>query len=348
MNNYWIAKLFILLLISIPTTSYAHHSASNIDQNSEIVIEGEIVRYEWINPHVYIWVEQRVNNSELVTWEIEGQPPAVLRRLGWSKDTLKVGDHVVINGNPGRNPEERIALMRSLEKADATIPKFDRADISVSLAQTDTAIIEQSPGFSGNWATIVGPVYRKYFIGRSSLPLTEKGRAEVNSFVEIIDSPGVGCIPYTAPLVMLRRDIKLIEVLDDKIRILGEYDAIERVIYLNKETHEGATESIQGHSIGHWEDDVLVVDTTHFAPHQSGNAWSLPSGTEKHLVERFELNKERTSLLYSFVLEDPEYFSEPVDGVGVEWAYRPDFDYQPLLCDIGNARRFFEKSSGSE
>jgi hypothetical protein len=82
---------------------------------------------------------------------------------------------------------------------------------------------------------------------------------------------------------------------------------VERVVHIGLDSHDGAEISNQGHSIGRWEGGALVVDTTRFAPHSSGNRAGLMSSSRKHLVVRFELSSDRTHLTYSYALEDPEY-----------------------------------------
>ena len=108
---------------------------------------------------------------------------------------------------------------------------------------------------------------------------------------------------------------------------------------LEIDLNDGAAVTHQGHSIGWWESDVLVVDTTHFTDHRSGNARGVRSGSQKHLVERFELNPDRTNLTYRFELDDPEYLAAPVTGE-LQAAYRPDLDFVPVTCNPEAARRF--------
>ena len=64
----------------------------------------------------------------------------------------------------------------------------------------------------------------------------------------------------------------------------------------------------------------------------------MPSGAEKHLVERFAVTPEG-GLAYSFVLEDPEYLTAPVTG-STQWSYRPDVPFVATPCSPDNARRF--------
>ena len=68
----------------------------------------------------------------------------------------------------------------------------------------------------------------------------------------------------------------------------------------------------------------------------------MPSGTQKHLVERFGLSADRTTLTYSFTLEDPEYLAAAFEGSAV-WDHRPDLQYTAEPCDLENARRYLEE-----
>jgi hypothetical protein len=114
-------------------------------------------------------------------------------------------------------------------------------------------------------------------------------------------------------------------------------------VYLDQESHDGAVESIQGHSIGHWEGNALVIDTTHFTPLRAIMPHiGLPSGPGRHLTERLELNESGTHLNYSFELEDSEFLTGTMTVSGIELAYRPDLQYDAVPCDLENARRFSE------
>lgn len=341
--GYTILALAVSTLWQVP--AQAHHSASNFDVSNKITLEGTIVRYEWKNPHVYVWLEQDASadgqgGAEKVVWELEGQPPSMLRRMGWTQETLNVGDHVTIEGSPDRNAGKKKALMETLHKDDNTVLDQSYAAIFASLSKNDATETYHADNFNGTWATllnyqVIGPL----LMPTKSFQLTEKGLAAVDSFVETVDSPALKCIPGAAPGAMLAPDVKVIDVRDDVVVIRSEFDGIERVVHLDQKNHYGAAESIQGHSIGHWEDGVLVVDTAHFAPYRASIA-GLPSGRTKHLTERFALSEDGSQINYSFELEDPEYLAQTVSGTNVQWIYRPDLDYKPSPCDQDNARRF--------
>jgi len=168
------------------------------------------------------------------------------------------------------------------------------------------------------------------------LPATAQGAVAIAEYKDTAN-PGVDCVPFTAPVYMVLPGIRSIEVRDDAVLVRGEDGAVERTVRLGA-THAGAVASVQGHSVGRWEAGVLVVDTTHFAPHRLGNGAGLPSGLEKHLVERFALTPDG-ALNYSFVLEDPDYLTQSVAGTS-QWAYRPEVAFVATPCSPENARRF--------
>ena len=96
-----------------------------------------------------------------------------------------------------------------------------------------------------------------------------------------------------------------------------------------------------GHSVGKWEGDTLVVDTTNFKEHAMGISMSLPSSSRKHLTERFRLGPDKKTLIYSGVVEDPEYLAKPVEWSG-KWEYRPNMPHSNQKCDIETAQRFLK------
>ena len=94
----------VLLAVVVTAPATAHHSAARFILAQSVMVDGVVTRYEWANPHVYIYVTETNTAGEAVEWEIECQPPAMMRRVGWSRETLAVGDTVRLTGAPSRNP----------------------------------------------------------------------------------------------------------------------------------------------------------------------------------------------------------------------------------------------------
>ncbi len=114
--------------------------------------------------------------------------------------------------------------------------------------------------------------------------LTEKGRTAQAAYSES-DSPASICIPHTAPFLAVLPYLNEIEVSEDSVIIRSEFFSVDRIVYMDGRGHpDNGEQSNQGHSIGWWEDDVLVVDTTNFADHRLGNLEGVPlrSGEASH------------------------------------------------------------------
>ena len=102
------------------------------------------------------------------------------------------------------------------------------------------------------------------------------------------------------------------------------------------------TRTTQGLSRGTLTARTLRIDTTGFEAHRMGIAYGLPSSNGKRLHEEFILDEDGQGLTYSFVLTDPEYLDEPIEGE-IRWAYRPDAEFTALPCDLDNSRLFLDE-----
>jgi hypothetical protein len=320
----------------VATLSLAHHSPAGYDMQVQRTIEGTITEYEWGNPHVYLSV--RENGSERV-WVVEAFPSTAMKQYGWSKDTFALGERVVVSGHPGRNPERTVLFLQGVRKANATAALYDTRGAVAAAPQAPPQTFRAS-SLAGTWSSSVGPAFGNFFGPAVAQLGTPQGAVAVAEFRDTAN-PGLECVPFTPPVYMILPGFRSIDVRADTVAIRGEDAAVERVVHLGVATHEGAPASVQGHSIGRWEDGVLVVDTASFAPHRLGNGAGLPSGTGKHLVERFALNAQG-GLTYSFELEDPEYLRDRIIGTA-DWLYRPDVEFVATPCDRSNARRFLSE-----
>ena len=102
------------------TPLLAHHSfTATYDETTEVELQGELVSFMFRNPHSFVHLMAPDENGEMQRWAIEWGAAGVLDRQGLSRDTFKIGDRVVITGNPGRNPiEHRLRMQTLLRPAD--------------------------------------------------------------------------------------------------------------------------------------------------------------------------------------------------------------------------------------
>jgi Family of unknown function (DUF6152) len=96
------------MLLAAP--SFAHHSFAMFDQSKVLYVSGTVKELEFINPHA--WLQIVVNDEgDASTWSFEGGSVPQLVRLGWSKDSFKVGDDVQVGFRPLRDGSRGGQLM---------------------------------------------------------------------------------------------------------------------------------------------------------------------------------------------------------------------------------------------
>ncbi len=100
--------------------AYAHHSfAATYFVDQEVTIEGTLTQFLYRNPHSFVKVETKDDKGETVVWSVEWGGGAQLTQEHVTRDTLKPGDHVIVTGNPGRDPSEhRIRLHKIVRPSD--------------------------------------------------------------------------------------------------------------------------------------------------------------------------------------------------------------------------------------
>lgn len=92
-----VAMAGALLLAAAPVL--AHHSfASEFDSSKPVTLKGEVTKIDWMNPHIWIYIDAKDESGAVAHWQCEGGPPNSLSRQGWSRNSLKAGDIVTIEG----------------------------------------------------------------------------------------------------------------------------------------------------------------------------------------------------------------------------------------------------------
>ena len=108
--------VFILIAFLVAgSAAYAHHSyGATYDVKKEIRLEGKLVQFVYRNPHSFVHVQAPDETGAMQRWAVEWSGTAQLQNNGVQRDSLKVGDDIVIKARPSRVPGEYRALMVSL------------------------------------------------------------------------------------------------------------------------------------------------------------------------------------------------------------------------------------------
>src|SRR5580658_8245560 len=99
-------RIFNLLaaVLLLGGAASAHHAFSNeFDDTKPVTLEGVVTQINWENPHVYFYVDVKESDGTVVNWACETRGPSGLARRGWKRDSLKIGDKVVVTGFRARN-----------------------------------------------------------------------------------------------------------------------------------------------------------------------------------------------------------------------------------------------------
>jgi hypothetical protein len=90
---------FALMAAAFVTPALAHHSfAAEYDSKKPVTMKGIITKVDWMNPHVYFYIDVKDDSGNITNWGFEMGPPAGLQRGGWTRNTMKVGDEVIVEG----------------------------------------------------------------------------------------------------------------------------------------------------------------------------------------------------------------------------------------------------------
>jgi hypothetical protein len=94
-----------LSLGSLPV--FAHHSfAAEFDVKQPVALKGTVTKVEWTNPHVWIYMDVANESGAVEHWQCENGAPNALARMGWTRNSLKVGDQITVEGFRAKNDDK--------------------------------------------------------------------------------------------------------------------------------------------------------------------------------------------------------------------------------------------------
>jgi len=308
----------------------AHHSQSMFDTSQEILIEGTVARFDWVNPHMYLIVETKGPDGQPAL--VEGEGLGITQALvdGLDREALKAGTRVVMRVNPNRGGWGKQVRILDVTTEDGEIHPFYNAN-------RRTRTLTPAESLEGHWAPSRAALGAG-FGAMARWPVTPEGRAAQAQLI----ADGL-CFVEPVPFLAVLDELRTIEIGEDEVvmRFDNTGDHVMRTIHMSSEHPADVQPSRHGHSVGRWEGDTLVVDTIAYEPNPSGNGGNVPSSPRKHTVERLTLTEDRLRLRYEITVEDPVYLTAP-GTLAQQWDHRPDLEFSQNVgaCDPEVAARY--------
>jgi hypothetical protein len=360
--------IVLLTAVALCHGAQAHHGFGTFAMNESVEITGTVTDLAFVNPHSWLYLDVAGEDGEISGFRCEMRSATTLRRSGWTPEMFPNGALVTITGSPDRNDPQACYVSTVIFADGSSIDRYGQRMPPVAAPARPRAarLANGDPNIAGEWGAeqlvmtdprgqsgslvplsaagaaanaaaaepdaapplIAGEAARRLFVAR--VALTEAGRQAAERMQQTVN-PAMRCEPISV-LVDWSYDSPVNRITQNADTILLEYGKFNyaRTIQMNVATHPAGLEpSLTGHSIGRWENDVLIVDTVGFVP--GALTRGLPHSGELHFVERFSLAAESMTLTREFVAEDAAFFADPYTGYDV--VYPSNVPYEPFTCD---------------
>ncbi|MDC0598257.1 DUF6152 family protein [Gammaproteobacteria bacterium] len=329
-------RFLSLTLLILAQSSLAHHSfAPHFDSSRPVTIVGTVTEFEQRNPHAYLHISAQDADGQTHEYVCESHGVTQLSRNGITPEMLAVGTELRVDGSQHRR-DPYMCFFQTVHLADGRV-----LDVNGSrrprAAQPQVA---QRDSIYGTWLLMPanrstsGPNVMMNF-------LSSAGEQAVANYDPFVDDPTFRCEPVSPRRVWFAPGTPMsIRRAGDTIYLRHEWMDVERAVHLDMDEHPQEGErSLLGHSIGHFEEDTLVIETANFTEgvlrqyieQENGPTLGMLHSEAFTVVERISFDAESNSISVSIQQDDPVYFTRDFNVASAQYA-ASDLEIQPFGC----------------
>lgn len=330
-----------LIIACIPFAASAHHSVRAFyDDQNVTQLEGTITRVRWINPHIHFELERINDNGETELWDIESGSVNFLERDGVNRDDITVGTDVTVTGYSSRHGNHTmVASYVTLGNGQDIVlwPGLFGGGTAAGLrGQRTQAAADSANGGSSSFFRVwsVGPDSAGRDGAVLELPLRPEARAAQAEYDPLTDDTALSCIQQGMPGIM--DNPFPMQMIDRGAEILirtEEWDVV-RTVHMNGDSAAANRPATpHGYSVGRWEGETLVVQTTNIDWPYFDDVGTPMSG-DVEVLERYWLSENGRRLNMEMTVTDPSTFTEPVNLSGAYWLHVPGEQIKPYECEM--------------
>lgn len=342
-----LAMIFLLAVSSLALSAraLAHHGDAAYDMTHLVTLRNATVtKWVWANPHSILMFDVTASGGKVEHWVGEAGNPAALSPWGWSKDMVKPGDVITITIFAAKSGAP-VSIIHQIVRADGKMfldrlgaTPAERAavvahDYPSQRAKSAAAPQSKAAAFnprdlSGVWGQDAGRITH----GLERSPFTASGQRRFGAnkpfqnvkgsrgYVPLAESndPMVICDPLGFPRNLSTQDrhFEFVQTPTKTVELF-QYQRIWRQIWTdgrkppaNAGKPGGPDLRYYGYSVGHWDGNTFVVDTTGLTPETWIDAYGDPHSGDLLVEERYT-RLDRDHLKLTVTLTDPKTYTKP-------------------------------------
>jgi uncharacterized protein DUF6152 len=315
----WAVALAALTTVALP--ALGHHSvAAEFDTANRGELKGEITRVWFTNPHVRYQLSVRKEDGSTEDWELQGGNVTNLLRQGWREDSIRVGDSVTVSGALGRSGAKKLNISDIVTSAGVHLPQRTAAparDRNAINASADKNY-GYARGKNAYPVDITGPWRNDYKwrvtvddLEPKPVPFTAAGR-KLFEATEPWHDYSLRCVAPGLPRIFgAPYNVSIVDGGDHYLMVYLEHNTPRRIWMDGRTAPPDTPATPMGFSVGKWEGNVLVVETTHLSPGWLDGSGLPMSGEGTRIVERYVPSEDRLSIDRTMTIYDP-YYTQPL------------------------------------